>query len=212
MPVDYSLFQSNVFDLLKNGSPPVDGRPAVSGAEWFRAAIRGIFEKVAKENKCWVAMSDARLDEARILWMDDVVRMRIAPGDTQTASLDEPDHFKQSGHLAYWLRRRIVANAIRESDGGEPTDAIKKFILYGAERCSFYVGYLICLGFATSHLHGRQRQDVLARIELTTEYQYDVAVLLKHKNVSPHALYLIYRSLFYTIGIPPDTTGKVVVL
>ncbi len=45
----------------------------------------------------------------------------------------------------------------------------------------------------------------MQELDLAGSRKFDIATLLKHKNVSPHALYLIYRTLFYDLTKPRRT-------
>ena len=209
--MDYSLFQPGIFDLLKDGLKDQvgqvvladDDQAPLDGPEWFCRAMNRAFNKIADQRHCEVLMSKARLKEAHHLWLAEIGKIRTENGG-------EPDHFKRAGFLAYWLRRRVVISVPheRDRDGGERQ---KEFLRYSNEFCSFIVGYWLCLFFEAERRTGTARKEELQKIVLDRGYLFDSAVLLHHKNVSPHAMYLIYKSLFYNLGpLGPDPDGKVV--
>jgi hypothetical protein len=79
-----------------------------------------------------------------------------------------------------------------------------KFLLSPNEICAFLIGFRLCLYFSLKHLIDESDHighEIQART-LDANLKFDVATLLKHKNVSPHALYLIYRTLFYVLERP----------
>lgn len=149
-----------------------------------------------------VRLSAARIEQAQRIWVDDVTRIRIEEPEAI------PDHFKQAAHLAYWLRRRLVTNTIIADEELGGTDLQRMFINYGNEICSFRMAFRLCLGFVTRKLHADQRKALLAKIHLDHDFLIEIAKLLHYKNVSPQSLYLMYKSLFYDLGIP-DTTNVV---
>ena len=107
-----------------------------------------------------------------------------------------PDHFKHAGCLAYWLRRHYPVFKWREADAMLPEkheEARKFFIDYGHVFQAFNMGYEICLYFE------RHRIPVIQNPprDVDKDYVQTVCYLMKYKNISPHAMGFIYRSLFF---------------
>lgn len=126
-------------------------------------------------------------------WTEDIRRLK----EFSLAGKD-PDHFKQAAHLAYWLRRigpvmdYVVANygPLNEREK-RSRDFLRQF---NTEYIAFDVGYQICEFYETAALPSGV---VPRKFGIDDEYLASICCFLKEKNVSPHALYLIYKSLFY---------------
>jgi len=154
-------------------------------------------------NVCWEArlqpkIVDFRLRDAYQLWQKDLDRVKKAD-----ELHDGLDHFKQCGHLGYWLRRSspIVefidySSAYTESAGsmGDDANSFRDLLYqYGTEYLAFDWAYEICL------FHERTRSDKSSRadtLQLSRDYIRTVCHFMKCKHVSPHALSLILKSLF----------------
>lgn len=142
--------------------------------------------------------SEARLRDAHRAWLADLARIRGAEPNLKEAGLD---HFKQCAHLAYWLRRKspIVDYedwaAKVEGLGDLYSDEVQRRDLlrrYGEEFLAFDFGYKICLYYEMERLENPRSEPPA----LTLTHLIDICHMLKFKNVSPHALYLIYKSIF----------------
>ena len=112
--------------------------------------------------------------------------------------LTPPDHFKHAGFIAYWLRRHnpvygfkeeLEAPSLRQE---EVRDFIKK---YGNVYLAFSCGYKICLYYEQGVAPAGTEMP-----EPDQSYIESICYLMKYKNVSPHSLGFIYRSLFYGFG------------
>ena len=202
MALDTSLYQPGIFDYFKNGCDDAAGE-AVSASEFFRGVIGSAYYEIADHFDCSVLLSATRVEEARVHWARDLPRIDIEGSKT-------PDHFKNAGFLAYWLRRRVVVEiASRVGKGG--TDKQTHFIGFANEICAFVVGFRLSLYF-----HYRRRIEsgpdaskFLVNIELQDDLRHDVVTLLRHKEVSPHALYLIFAALFTDIEKPRGSLNVV---
>lgn len=149
-------------------------------------------------------VSAARLFDAHSFWKADLKRLTFS---LHTDSVT-PDHFKQAAHLAYWLRRSGPVIEFFDSRGPmEPVidkpledkyERIRELLFnYGTEYFAFDLGYLICRFYETNRSDGKHMSKDFT---LDEEYIQTVCCFLKEKNVSPHALYLLYKSLFYKRG------------
>ncbi|WP_141699306.1 hypothetical protein [Candidatus Thiosymbion oneisti] len=144
--------------------------------------------------------SRARASDAYTAWENDV--RRVAEFDLGGKPLD---HLKQAAHLAYWLRRMGPIIDSRDSskniqDGAGYVDLTKDqetlrelLFKYSTEYLAFDLGYQICAFYEKAKAGASGRNQNFAP---TTEYVDTVCHFLKFKNISPHALFLIYKSLF----------------
>jgi len=141
-----------------------------------------------------------RLHDAHTAWMDDLKRV----GDNEPRLDQGLDHLKQCGHLAFWLRRTSplvetidLTQNIADAPGLPITDIEHKFrellFAYGNEYLAFDFGYQICRYHELAQPGGSQRAQTLTP---TVEYYTTMCHFLKWKTVSPHAVFLIYKSLF----------------
>ena len=193
--MNFSPFDPNFLDHLKHGGEGDNGR--LPAEEWFATAIFRNYQRIANRNGCEMQPNARRLREARALWLNDLSNMKIE-GD------GEPDHFKQAGFLAYWLRRRLVISITRELSTFAGTPQQIQFLERPNEICSFLLGFRICLFFQANRKVGPERKEYLESVDLVPEFLKDASILLFAKQLSPHAMYLIYRSLFYEIKMPRD--------
>ena len=110
------------------------------------------------------------------------------------------DHFKQAAHLAYWLRRTapIVKMNCPDLKGnfGNVDSAREIHFKYGNEYSAFTVGFDLCR-FYEANKKGSNPDIYASDYSMNDDYITVMAHFLKTKNVSPHALYLIYKSLFF---------------
>lgn len=189
----------------------------------FRSTLKAYYAHTFNRHGFVAAVSDARLIEAHERWRKDLYR--VSDIELKGARLD---HFKQSGHLAYWLRRcSPVTQLIVDDEFSEtqrPQERAQKLILrYTNEITAFDVGFRICRYFEVkrsdtpTHLvmalsnQGRQqivdsdrKREINSHQTLTFEYMETMGSFLKTKNVSPHSLYLIYKSLFFPLFVFDD--------
>lgn len=221
----FSLYQPDMFDWLRDGrilpaTIRVDNEylqgSKVDGRTWLTLTCNFFFAKIAEDYGCDIRLSAARLEQAHRTWLDDVQRIRLeaeadegyaqnVPNERQEAGAAVADHFKQAAHLAYWLRRRLVTNSILPNEELGGTELQSIFTRYGNEICSFRMGLALCIGFQTRKFHPDQRRSILTEVHLDHSFVVEIAKLLHYKNVSPQSLYLIYKSLFFDLGIPDPT-------
>lgn len=148
-------------------------------------------------------ISDWRLRDAHNFWQEDTERMLRENMPEGTTDLD---HFKHAAFIAFWLRRLVPINELHRGDLQDKQPApeeVQEFMRYVNELCALHVGFQICLGVELAKKLELQREmkDVIhatAELAMPSQLVRDTVVYLKHKNVSPHALYLQFRSLFTT--------------
>lgn len=109
----------------------------------------------------------------------------------------EPDHFKRCGCLAYWLRRSSPVIDLGARDGVYiVTDNPMKewrilFQKYGRAFLAFALGYHICLYY---ELEAGGKPPSRGP---DWDYLENVCYVMKCKNISPHAMGMVYKSFFY---------------
>lgn len=140
-----------------------------------------------------------RVGDAYTFWVDDLKRVEFAERNLTNGL----DHFKQCGHLAYWLRRSSPIVEFLDSSGAYATEVghldeygeeLRTLLYkYGAEYLAFDFGYQICLFYERNKAEATERAKSLV---ISGDYIEMVCNFLKCKNVSPHSLSLIYKSLF----------------
>ena len=129
------------------------------------------------------------------------------------------DYFKWSASLAFWLRRfSPVITARNDRSGGQGGDDGFAAVLKESpsELLAFDLGLTICESFRSSH-EGRSEPSSQ---KASRQYRCDIRRVcrtLRYKNVSPHSLELMYRSLYSTpekLLYPgcPDAGGEGAVL
>jgi hypothetical protein len=154
---------------------------------------------------CGVQLSVRRLGEAFDFWREDRTRT-LAEGIATSVTLD---HFKHASFIAFWLRRMLPINqtlvvsaykSVREDT--DANDDQKFFLRYGNELCALLIGFQVCFFYEVGRRRGVQPVHALdlRRYSLPRQTIADFVMILKHKNMSPHALYLMYKSLFTIIA------------
>jgi hypothetical protein len=183
---------------------------------FFLRAIEQFYHNLARTFGCRITVSERRIGEAHDLWQADVARTLAHDTDEDTTELD---HFKNAAFIADWLRRRGPINDVEfleesrvettHGQGAEtaPSSAQIQFYQYGAELCALYVGFYICLAYEVYAMAEREIDTSKTRVisdavgvrAMPRHFQSEFPRLLKTKDVSAHALYMIYRSLFDTL-------------
>ncbi|WP_298362532.1 hypothetical protein [uncultured Litoreibacter sp.] len=194
----FSLYQDGIFRRLAEGSGGLDRE------EFFLEVIDQAAKAVASKCGFEIELHPTRIQEAQDLWIEDIQSLTLDKkigGETVRAC-----EYKQSSFLTYWLRRRLVVYSVSPKNPGD-----RDFDTLFKEYPSEYVALSIGLKLAAFHrfasapnFHG----DALAEIsdkgdDMLFSLMHDALVLLHHKNVSPHALYLVFKAL-YTRMPPPS--------
>lgn len=194
----YSLFDKRVMEKL-------------SDPHRFVELMIPNYNFIANRVGCEAVMSKRRLSEAHMLWQTDLARTLNEGISKATKKLD---HFKHAAFLAFWLRRLNPINETQLLDevNAVPVHLMKdprvQFFRYGNEMAALQIGFQICLFFECARnfpkggnvesLGGAKRIDYLRQMRFPAELLADYAMILKHNSMSPHSLYLMYRSLFAT--------------
>jgi hypothetical protein len=219
---EYSLFQPSILDRLDN-------------RKWFIECMAFNFYSIGSEWSSFAETSERRLGETYDFWKVDAQRTLNSGIEKGTEKLD---HFKQASFIAFWLRRQIPINrtlrlhADGAVAGGRPYSSEQEFFFrYGNEICALLIGLELCLYYEVwvkLHLPPKEARtlETIAddrrgyAAETTSALEYirgcrlkrdcvrDFAMVLKHKNMSPHALYLLYKSLFTNLQAPSPKPSK----
>ena len=196
---DYSLFQENIIAQLED-------------RQWFIRCMAFNYSQLAARWGCGVQLSVRRLGEAYDFWREDHTRTLAEGIEATSISLD---HFKHASFIAFWLRRMLpinqtlVVSRFRSIPDDPSADENQRFFLrYGNELCALLIGFQICLFYEAGlkRSSGYVYEIRTNPIERLKQFSFpqniiaDFVMILKHKNMSPHALYLLYKSLFTTIA------------
>jgi len=172
---EYSLFQNNMIERL-------DDR------KWFIECMAFNFYSIGAEWGAFTETSARRLGETYDFWKVDARRTLDSGIKKGTKQLD---HFKQASFIAFWLRRQIPINrTLRILPDG--TVAVKLHLL--SKHTS--VVEPIANDERPYATHTTSTLEYIRGCSLKRDCVRDFAMVLKHKNMSPHALYLLYKSLF----------------
>lgn len=178
-----------------------DTLPSMATVDGFRSVFKAFCCEILGEARLYPSLSLIRVDEARGAWQNDLHRVR-----RNEPHLGEGlDHFKQCGHLTFWVRRMSpVAEAYdltknyADAEGlplSSDENALRELLFaYCNEYVAFELGYQLCCFYEVNKSGGSARASSL---QLSEDYYWTMCHFLKYKNVSPHALFLIYKNLFY---------------
>lgn len=111
----------------------------------------------------------------------------------------KPDHFKICGLAAYWLRRHSPIIDFEEDRVKITRDATVKewrgiFEKYDRVFLPFAFGYRICYFFESNKETDDGKEPRLPVLD--TKYIEAQCYVMKYKNISPHAMGMVYRALF----------------
>lgn len=157
-------------------------------------------EEILQLARLYPRLSRPRIIEAHGAWTKDLERV----GANENKLEEGLDHFKRAGHLAFWLRRmspivEFVDETSNIADGHEYTldenELNFRDLLEGHanEYVAFDLGFQFCKFYEISL--GNERAKSLA---LDEDYVRTTCHFMKYKQVSPHSLFMIYKSLFFT--------------
>lgn len=187
---------SGVLDIgLDSTSPKInkDVFKKIENEDEFGALIAREFDSYSRHANLSLQYSTDLLHDAYQSYQWDVKRLTENMPDSPS-----PDHFKLSGCLAYWLRRNSPIASWEIIDSNHKISAEKQksrdFLYnYGRVYHPFMLGYRICW-FFEYHKQGAAKRRIPDSLD--SDYVHTICYFMKHKSVSPHALGLIYRSLF----------------
>jgi hypothetical protein len=168
---------------------------AIKDQKVFIEVVRNHLSVLMRPYQLSAALSLPRLNEAYSYWIADLGRL-----GTHELDGSNPDHFKQAGHLSYWIRRtrpiidmEVISIETRADLSPEDAykDEYKLFFNYGNEYLAFE------LGFHLSNFYVLFDAKKPGKLVLPSWDLIECAChFLNAKNVSPHALFLIYKAFF----------------
>ena len=198
---EWSLLRSDIFDKLEKERV------------FFESCITSVAIDMATEYACEVELSAVRLTEVWDFWVGDMKRTRLLGFKQQERNTLEDysetpvqlDHFKRAAFLAFWLRRLtpiIRIDAISTGIVNEKREQ-GRYFAFANELLAYSVALQLCGYYEyqrqtarempalamtpASFITGRVRSWAIVR---------DYVMVLRHKAVSPHAFYLVLRSMF----------------
>lgn len=165
----------------------------IENEDEFNTFIAGEIKYLASLAALEPQFSDSKMHDAYQTWKKDVKRLA---NDSMPKGNNSPDHFKKAGVLAYWLRRfsPVIGYESKRADIGlrQEEKEFRNFLRdYGETFFAFDIGFQICKFFERNKVNGDSHIP-----KINPNYLYTACYFLKYKNVSPHALTLIYKSLF----------------
>lgn len=190
---NYSLLQDGIIERLED-------------ADFFIQCMSRNYAILADKWDCWVSLGSRRFREAHNFWREDVDRVKREDMPAETKQLD---HFKHASYIAFWLRRMLpiyFTNARPfDSKTAVNKENVGEFFKYGNEIIALLIGFQICLFYESSRVVEHEkgitpiypdRAAYLRGFKFPHALLHDFATVLKHKNISPHSLYLMYKALF----------------
>ncbi len=162
----------------------------------FVSVFRSYAEDVFRQCRLYPRLLMPRMIESHGAWRNDLQRV----GGHEPELEEGLDHYKRCGHLTFWLRRMSpvieavdLTGSISDAPGyplSEDEKAFRELLFgYAKEYLAFDFGYQFCLFYE----QGSPRAECM---RLSEEYLWTMCHFLKYKTVSPHALFLIFKSLF----------------
>lgn len=195
--VNYSLFRSDIFDDIIDFNQffEIFSYNAIEIGDGF-----GLHPHISKSS----------LSRMHRLYLEDLKRVLkhgIARGS------DELDHFKQAALLCFWFRRtspihRLKPNlnpiekAALESDPqGNLLLGTLNYRDYPNEITAFLIGARICMYFEDSVIGNEINIDMVIQedigiYDIIADNMREIGAILQSKNISFHALYIMYKFLF----------------
>ncbi|TCP80812.1 hypothetical protein C8J31_11452 [Rhizobium sp. PP-CC-2G-626] len=168
----------------------------------FLELIHIDFHRRAEEMKVEFHWNSGRAQDAFFQWRQDLERIQLVE-----ERVAKPDHLKCAAHLIYWLRRSSPVNEFSYDtyegfDLDAPENASIRFmLLYGREYLAFDLGYRAAQLYETK-VNGRELppEAFAPRSALPdvppNDFLETVVHVLKMKNVSPHAIFLVLKAMF----------------
>jgi hypothetical protein len=177
-----------------------DALSKMAERDYFVNEFSHYTDHVLSQGRLIPILSKPRVIEAHGAWQNDIHRL-----GNHEKNLDEGlDHFKQAGHLAYWVRRMSpvveatdTTTNIGDAPGYDISEGEREFRNLILGCCNEYIAFDI--GFQLVKLHEIDPSKPASRaatLTLSLDYIQRVCHFMKYKHVSPHALHLIYSSLF----------------
>ncbi len=133
--------------------------------------------------------------EAFFLWEKDVALIPL-----RDEEIEEPCHLKHAAFLIYWLRRCSPVNEF-VYEAADFDENIEFMLKYGREFLAFDIGYRAAQVYERG-INGRDLPEHAFSLSSfdtsidSNDFIMTVTQVLKTKNVSPHAIYLVLKAVF----------------
>lgn len=193
--INPSLFRSDIFEDFQNFRK-------------FKYLVTINSALLARRYGCIVKVSERKIQNFHDLYLEERSR-GLAQGSPK--NMRQLDHLKDAAYFCFWFRRSspigdvhflsVLGERSGWPEGIAPADATRDlFSLYADEVCAFVLSFWIASYFEYLLV----RKEKLPELPLadTTEsdtvYSHlrEICSMLKHKNMSPHAIYLMLKFLF----------------
>jgi len=160
--------------------------------KFFIATLNAVFASHHKVLRIDTTTSERRLFETHELWLQDILRLEKFEG-LQENGVEE---MKLAAHLAYWIKRNspiIIMNSKKtEFENIEKTREIH--YKYANEYSALTIAFDLTAYFYANRVGSGVYLDELS---MDDDYVMTFCHFLKTKNVSPHGLFLILKSLYF---------------
>ena len=164
----------------------------------FSQHVRKHYTVLCFAGGCEPVFSDGRLEDAWVAFQRDKKHATNSMPDN-----GNPDHFKLSGVLAYWLRRFAPVYDLRDLSmvRDAPPTLVELLKKYPSELPAFDLGLSACSFFEQC----KKGQPAGAPAVEANNFDYYKAMcyVMKFKSLSPHSMGMIFRSLY----VPLEATG-----
>jgi hypothetical protein len=180
--------------------------------KWFHDFVEHQYKRVVFDMEPVVpVLSEYWIGQAHFRWTKDV-----AVVSSKEYGGRPLDHFKYAGFLCYWLRRcpplsELATNPDLAIAGIRYRDPKKILVQYGNVFAAFDIGLRICRYWESARRdigYSEEVRDKIMRFSIPqrSEYIEDICYTLAEKNISPHSLNMLYKSLFLAFRPPGETT------
>lgn len=202
----YSLKRADILDHL-TGDP-----------NFFAECMTAFAIDIGASFGCDIEVSASRLLDTYDHWQGDVNRAASENFPENGIPLDEEiqpielDHLKHAGFITFWIRRSVpIQNISKQSNPIKSVSdrMMQRFYAFSNELFAVRVGLGICLSYEARIVREEiEKSGKILTIDQRNQSLFisrrlsnwnlirDYLHILKHKNISPHAIYLIYKTLF----------------
>ena len=159
--------------------------------EGFVSVVTDVYEELAR-SECAIDIKTSyiRLRDAYLSMTADLQRLKTESRTGSESAAPNPNQFERCGFLTYWLRRcsPITDCPLDDPGSNKRIRDKRKFLVsdnFINHQFAFDLGFLICQIFNES--------DTPC---ISGEYNETICYILKCKSISPHAMVLLFESLF----------------
>lgn len=182
-----------------------------SDVDWFYNFVQFQYQCISFGSRPLKPLiSKYNVTEAHALYLKDIRRLENMENNGQPA-----EEIKRAAFLAYWLRRLSPIHGVLSRSDFNLEEDDRFLYLYANEYCALDLAFRIVRYFEVQKISAIIESSPKAQLIIDQEYQLkleklsdlrsyalpkdyikDFCHLLKEKSLSPHALYIILKSLF----------------